>query len=216
MGSFHPVANKSPDRPDKGHSRRSHYGGVCRPAGRNYVNSSIDHRRRRRIMFGGRQSMKVVGLCYVAAWLLLASSVAAQTQASRAKTAASYFARGSEFQEHGEFDRAIADYDIAIAFDPRFERAYYARARARLARGEVESALVDFNRALELDPRFARAYYNRAFVRIQQRDYKAAIADYDRAIGINKKYAAAYNNRGYVRVAMGDQAGALSDFDRAI
>src|SRR5262245_47409955 len=91
MGSFHPVANKSPDRPDKGHSRRSHYGGVCRPDGRNYVNSSIDHRRRRRIMFGGRHSMKVVGLCYVAAWLLLASSVAAQTQALSVKKAASYF-----------------------------------------------------------------------------------------------------------------------------
>src|SRR5262244_388699 len=156
MGSFHPVANKSSDRPDKGHSRRSHYGGVCRPAGRNYVNSSIDHRRRRRIMFGGRHSMKVVGLCYVAAWLLLASSVAAQTQASRAKTAASYFARGSEFQEHGEFDRAIADYDIAIAFDPRFERAYYARARARLARGEIESALSELSRGRDRVRRFIR------------------------------------------------------------
>src|SRR5262245_51178424 len=103
---------------------------------RSKLASSIDHRRRRRIMFGGRHPMKVVGLCYVAAWLLLASSVAAQTQASRAKTAASYFARGSEFQEHGEFDRAIEDYDIAIALDQLFEHASYAGASTRIYTGE--------------------------------------------------------------------------------
>src|SRR5215813_10510159 len=162
-----------------------HYGGVCRPTGRNYVKSSIDHRRRRRIMFGGRHSMKVVGLCYVAAWLLLASSVAAQTQASRAKTAASYFARGSEFQEHGEFDRAIAAYDIAIAFDPRFERAYYARARARLVRGEIESALVDFNRAIELDPRHAAVYNDRGYALSEIGEQVAALADFNRALELD-------------------------------
>jgi hypothetical protein len=83
-----------------------------------YVNSSVDHRRRREFLFGNRHSMKGVGLYFVAAWLLLAYLVAAQTRASRAKSAVSYFARGSEWRERGEFDRAIADYDIAIAFDP--------------------------------------------------------------------------------------------------
>src|SRR4030095_7141085 len=95
-------------------------------------------------------------------WLL--SRTSARAQSSRAESAASYFARGSEWHARGEFDRAIDDYAIAITFDPRFARAYYARARARISKGEVEAALSDFNRALELDPRQAGAYNDRGYI----------------------------------------------------
>jgi len=59
--------------------------------------SSVDHGRRRKILFGNRCSMKGVGSCFGAARLLLASLAAAQTQSSREESAASYLARGVEW-----------------------------------------------------------------------------------------------------------------------
>src|SRR5262245_34151933 len=98
-------------------------------------------------MFSNQRLLKVVGVCFVAAEILLSPPpTEAQAPASRVKSAASYFARGNEWQAQREFDRAIADYDIAITFDPNFARAYYARARAWLAKGESEAALSNFNR----------------------------------------------------------------------
>jgi tetratricopeptide (TPR) repeat protein len=112
-------------------------------------------------MFSNHNLLKVSGVCFVASGFLLASLTIAQEQSSRAKSAASFYARGNEWHARGEFDRAIDDYSIAIIFNPSFAQAYYFRARARLSKGEREAALGDFNRALELDPRYAEVYANR-------------------------------------------------------
>ena len=41
-----------------------------------------------------------------------------QAQTSRAESAQSYCNRGNAWLAKGELDRAIADYDLAIVFDP--------------------------------------------------------------------------------------------------
>ena len=51
-------------------------------------------------------------------WFFTATAIA-QPQTSRASSAASYFERGNERLAKGEWDWAIADYDLAIAFDAR-------------------------------------------------------------------------------------------------
>jgi len=45
------------------------------------------------------------------------SQAVVQAQNSRAATAASYLEPGNEWMAKGEWDRAIDDYDLAIAFD---------------------------------------------------------------------------------------------------
>ena len=44
--------------------------------------------------------------------------------------AVAYFNRGIAYQAKGERDRAIADYDKAIALNPKYANAYYNRRRA--------------------------------------------------------------------------------------
>src|SRR5262249_59595861 len=96
----------------------------------------VNHRRRRRIMFSKHRLLKVAGVYVVAAGFLLASLKTAQAQSSRAKSAASYFARGSEWQARGEYDRAIDDYGMGITLHPGFSPAYYPRAPAPLSQGQ--------------------------------------------------------------------------------
>src|ERR1051326_2274054 len=56
--------------------------------------------------------------------LLASTTLIAQTQ-SRATSAASYLDRGNDSYKKGDVERAMADYDLAIATDPRLAAAYY-------------------------------------------------------------------------------------------
>lgn len=65
--------------------------------------------------------------------VLAAPAVEAQTS-SRELTASSYLDRGNGWLAKGEIERAIADYDLAIATDPRLAEAYYYRGSVRQAK----------------------------------------------------------------------------------
>jgi hypothetical protein len=54
--------------------------------------------RSRKIMFSDHRLLKDAGPCFVLPVILLAIPKASQAQSSRAKSAASYFVRGSEWQ----------------------------------------------------------------------------------------------------------------------
>src|SRR5688500_15181669 len=91
-------------------------------------------------------------------WLTLTVSIAhGQSSAS----AQSYNERDNEVMFQGKPDRALADYDIAIIYDPKYAVAYYDRGNARLEKGDREGALADYTRTIELDPKLAEAYNNR-------------------------------------------------------
>ena len=71
-------------------------------------------------MFSNRSLLKGVGLYFGAAGLLLACIPAVRAQSSRAESAASYFARGSEWYARGDFDRAIgSDKKYVAAYNNR-------------------------------------------------------------------------------------------------
>src|SRR5215468_5590598 len=90
------------------------------------------------------------GLIFIL-WLVTAAPV--QAQNSRAYSAASYLERGNAWMAKGEIERAIADYDLAIAFDSRSALAYYNRAIARGLNGDLDGAIRDYDRTIELNPR---------------------------------------------------------------
>src|SRR5215475_1275639 len=83
----------------------------------------------------------------------------ARAQSSRAATAASYLDRGAAWISKGELDRAIADFDLAIASDPTLAVAFYNRGSARSQKRDLEGAL-DLDRAIQLDTRLAEAWVN--------------------------------------------------------
>src|SRR5262249_15520061 len=97
-------------------------------------------------IFGGGKNMRsqrmVLSLSLLL-WLQIVAAIA-QAQTSRAASAVSYIERGASWMEKGEIDRAIADYDIAIAFDAQSSVARYNRGVARQRKGDLAGALEDF------------------------------------------------------------------------
>src|SRR5215468_3808355 len=109
------------------------------------------------------------GLIFIL-WLVTAAPV--QAQNSRAYSAASYLERGNAWMAKGEIERAIADYDLAIA---------------RERKGDLAGAVSDYDQAIGLNTRYADAYINRGIVRCRLGEIDAAINDFNRAIEFNPR-----------------------------
>src|SRR5262247_2482571 len=61
-------------------------------------------------------------------------------------------AMGVTRREAGDLDGALADFNRAIALDPRSAWAYFCRGSILAAMGRFDEAITDFDRAVELDP----------------------------------------------------------------
>ena len=102
-------------------------------------------------------------LCLIV-FSLVVTAWEVQAQNSRADSAASYLNRGNDWLTKGELDLAIADYNIAIAFDPRSAIAFFNLGRIWELKGDLDRSLADDSRAIEINPRYDSAFYNRGIV----------------------------------------------------
>ena len=90
--------------------------------------------------------------------------------------------RALAFSLKGQYDRAIADYDSAIAINPNFAIALNNRAWAYYKAGRPLKGLPDAERSLSLSPLSAHTYDTRAHIRQTQGDANGALADYELAM----------------------------------
>ena len=135
---------------------------------------------------------------------------------SKTNLATAYTGRGIAYESKGEVERAIADYNKAIALDPKFAKAYTNRGIAYKNKGEFDRAIADYNKAIAHDPKFATAYTNRGVAYRKKGEVDRAIADFTKAIALNPKSAAAYTNRGIAYKNKGEFDRAIADFRKAL
>jgi protein O-mannosyl-transferase len=77
----------------------------------------------------------------------------------RAKDPFAYDYRGMVFYKAGLLDKAIDDFDEAIALDPQYAKAYYNRGSVFDDKGEFDMAIADYKMTIALDPLYYEAYY---------------------------------------------------------
>jgi tetratricopeptide (TPR) repeat protein len=106
-----------------------------------------------------------------------------------------YSNRGHAYKASGEYDKAIADYNVAISLLPNDYHAYDNRAVAYTNQEKYDLALRDYKTALGLSPNNATLFNNRAAIFIARGQYKEAIEDYDLAIRLDPKQGRFYCNR---------------------
>jgi tetratricopeptide (TPR) repeat protein len=104
--------------------------------------------------------------------------------------------RATAYQQKGELDRAIKDYEQAIALNPGDATAYYNRGVAYGSKGEWDRAIRDYGQAIQHRPDDAAAFRNRGFAYQEKKQFDRAMQDFDRAIEIDPKDATALAYRG--------------------
>ena len=103
--------------------------------------------------------------------------------------AGTYNNRGIAYEDKGEYDRAIQDYNEAIHLNPQFAPAYYNRGNAYLAKDEYDRAIQEYDEVIRLDPSFTPAYVNRGLAHLKQGDQDLALRDYNEAVRLDPVYA---------------------------
>jgi protein O-mannosyl-transferase len=127
-----------------------------------------------------------------------------------------YSNRGLAYQNQGNFNRALLDFNKAIEIDPGYTIVYYNRGLAYQNQGKLDQAIAEYDKTIEINPSYAEAYNNRGLAYQNKGDLKQAIADYDRTIAIKPSYAIAYYNRGNVYQSKGDLDQAIAYYNKAI
>ena len=104
-----------------------------------------------------------------------------------AQEAGEFIDRGNAWENKGDHDMAIANYNQALRVaDPNDSynicTAYMGRGIAWYKKGEYDKAVADYNQALAVNPNFADAYNNRGIAWNGKGEHDKAIADYDQAL----------------------------------
>lgn len=124
---------------------------------------------------------------------------------------------GLNYQERGQNQRAIQDFNKAIYYKPNYADAYSNRGNAYSGLGQYQRAMDDFNRAILLNPHSAKAYYNRgAFVFNKLGQYQQAIADFNEAIRLKPDLLSAYEGQGAAYSKLGQYQQAIDCLNEAI
>lgn len=87
-------------------------------------------------------------------------------------------ARGHAHRRKGDYAAAFADYDAALAINPRAARVLNNRAWANLKSGRLEEGMADVSRSLALQPGEPNSLDTRAHLKQAMRQAEAAMLDY--------------------------------------
>ena len=138
------------------------------------------------------------------------------SQVSQSISAETYFIRGYEKAELGDYNGAIMGYTEAIRLKPDFAAAYYNRGNAKYNLGQYFAAISDYDTTIRLKPDDIDAYNNRGLAKSKLGRYFAAISDYDTAIRLKPDDPDAYFNRGVAKGNLGQHFASITDYDMAI
>ncbi len=147
-----------------------------------------------------------------------------------------YRNRGAAYGRSGDYKKALADLDQAIALTdetkPGFLKALFAtdspppphpekaelllnRGIALTRSGSPVAGLVDFNKALAAGADPATVYANRGYARFRMNEIKNSIDEYNMAVSAAPERAEIYYQRGLVLESVNIR-GAIRDFTHAI
>jgi lipoprotein NlpI len=103
-------------------------------------------------------------------------------------SAIAYLARGRAYQERKMRSEAFADFDKAVALDPKMMDAYRARYQLAFDAGDFAAAEANGNSAVAvLAKDDTRGYLMRGWARRGAGKYNEALADFDKVIALSDK-----------------------------
>ena len=126
--------------------------------------------------------------------------------------APSRVALGNQLLERGEYDRAIEEFDQAIAEDPQNARAWADRGLCYMWKRDSARATQDLDTAFKLDPQNTIVAHGRGMLALHADDLTAAITQFSFALERSPKDAFARLHRAQAYLLSGDLDLALDDY----
>lgn len=162
--------------------------------------------------FQNRRSRRPLALA-AGAGLLLVAWLGCRESSREAESLTS---AGVTHLQQQQYDRAIRDFDRALALQPGLVVAWKNRALAHRTKGDYERAVADYDQAIVFAPSDARLVGERGATYVLLDDYQKALRDFDRVIALKPDNVPAIESRGRVHFYLGNFAQAAADLQRAL
>jgi tetratricopeptide (TPR) repeat protein len=143
------------------------------------------------------------------------SHVIAWGQSNDARLAPSYRSRADAWLLSNDPDKALADFDAAIALDKKSAAAYLGRAVAWYRKSQYDNAIPDFDHAIELNPLNSTGYHGRGNAWFRKGNLDRALADLNEAVRLAPTLGA-LGDRGNVNEKMQSIDLARSDYEAVL
>jgi len=131
-------------------------------------------------------------------------------------SAKAHFEWGRKLLEGNDYNRAIQEFNSAIALAPKYMAAYELRGQGYLVKGDYDSAIADFSEAIRLGSKDAGTYSKRGVAFARKGDYDSAIADFGKALKRGPRDSRTIFNRGSAYLKKQDFDRAIADFTESI
>ena len=129
---------------------------------------------------------------------------------------AAYNNRGWGYNEKGDFEKAMPDFNEALRLNPKNAAAYGNRGYAHLRQSDFGLARSDLDKSIELKPDNAWAFTIRGRVHAALGKYERALADHTESIRLEPNSLNAYGNRANTHYAKRDYTNALTDYRKVL
>lgn len=138
---------------------------------------------------------------------------AVQTRGLSGETyAIAYDHRGNDYDDMGQDEKALADYNESTRRDPNYAVVYYNLGLFYQRRGKSDEALKNYGEILKRNPSYAAAYINRGMTYYAMGDYAHAAGDFNKLLTYHPGSEMALNNLAHVNIAQGDYAEAIQNY----
>lgn len=128
------------------------------------------------------------------------------------KAAKAWNGRGNAYLGRQNYDRALEDFNKAIALEPDYVDALNNRGTLYGKTGDYDKAIKDLNTALSFDLHNKNALKNRGSAYFEKRNYPKAIEDFSAYLKLNPGHEETYLFRGVALARTGKIEAAISDF----
>jgi len=137
-----------------------------------------------------------VRILFVIATFILIATTFTVAQSPASGTPNPYFQSALAFERQGEIDKAIEDYEKAIAATPNHADSHYNLARLLAAKRDYDEAIRQYREAIRINPDDPDFHNNLGLALKNKGDFTSAESEYRAALRLNPKQADAHSNLG--------------------
>ncbi len=127
-----------------------------------------------------------------------------------------YHNRGLTYYKAGRLDKAVEDFDKALALKPDYVDARCSLGMVFFKLGFPDKAIESFDKAIALKPTCFMAYNNRGLVYMQTGRLDLALLDYNKALTLNPSADQVFYNLGLLYGKSGLFKEAIENYDKAL
>lgn len=120
------------------------------------------------------------------------------------------------YEEKGDFQKAIEEYEKLIKVESRYVPAYFGLASIYQKQNKYDLAITNYQKVLEIEPDNFDAHFNLGGIYYNKKDYMLALKEYGTIIDKRPNQADIYNNLGNVYEQTGDLKKAIIYYQKAV